>query len=114
MSLGTTLSFSQVRAAREVGRLELTPALRLAPRHIKVAALMADGLRNKDIAQHLGITEGAVKVYVSEVYAITGLDSRLKITQWVKSRESVEYGQALDAAKLLAALQVTALEVPAA
>ena len=51
----------------------------LTPREREVAALIADGLSNKEIARTLGITLGTVKHYVHRILEKTGLNGRVAI-----------------------------------
>lgn len=51
----------------------------LTPRQHQVAALVATGLRNKDIALALGIGVGTVKDHVHAILERTGLDSRAAV-----------------------------------
>jgi DNA-binding NarL/FixJ family response regulator len=53
----------------------------LTPREREVAALVADGLSNKQIARELQITVGTVKHYVHQILEKTGLRSRVGIAQ---------------------------------
>jgi DNA-binding NarL/FixJ family response regulator len=53
----------------------------LTPREREVAALVADGLSNKQIARKLQITVGTVKHYVHQILEKTGLRSRVGIAQ---------------------------------
>ena len=53
----------------------------LTPREREVAALIADGLSNKQIARILRITVGTVKHYVHEILEKTGLHGRVGIAQ---------------------------------
>ncbi len=46
----------------------------LSLREKAVIAALQEGLTNKAIGQRLGLTEGTVKVYLSTVYAKTGLN----------------------------------------
>ncbi len=63
-----------VLSPRVAGRLA-----RLAPRELEIAALIADGLVNKEIADHLGLTLGTVKSYVHRIIAKTELPNRAAI-----------------------------------
>lgn len=40
----------------------------LSPRERQIAALMGQGLMNKEIAFELGLTEGTIKAYASRLY----------------------------------------------
>jgi DNA-binding NarL/FixJ family response regulator len=51
----------------------------LTPRELQVAALVAAGLTNKEIARQLGITLGTVKYYVHQILEKTELPSRVAI-----------------------------------
>ena len=51
----------------------------LTPREREVAALIAAGLSNKQIAKRLGITVGTVKHYVHQILEKTGLTGRVAI-----------------------------------
>ena len=100
MPLGSTLSFAAARAKCEEPRLVADP--RLGPRHLKIARLMADGLRHKDIAKALGITVSSSKVYACQLYALAGLSGPAGVANWVNGRS------AEDVARILKAWGVTA------
>jgi two-component system nitrate/nitrite response regulator NarL len=51
----------------------------LSPREREVADLVAKGLRNRDIAAALGISEGTVKVHLCRVYERLGISSRTEL-----------------------------------
>lgn len=59
--------------------LPLASLQALTPRERQVAALIADGLSNKQIAARLRITVGTVKHYVHQILEKTGLRSRVAI-----------------------------------
>jgi two-component system nitrate/nitrite response regulator NarL len=48
----------------------------LTPREHEVLSLVADGLRNREIAQRLGITEHTVKFHLAAVFGKLGARSR--------------------------------------
>ena len=75
-----------VEATHELGMplLILSPGaakclVRLTPREREVAALIADGLLNKQIADRLGLTVGTVKHYVHRIIEKTELPNRAAI-----------------------------------
>ncbi len=59
----------------------------LTPREREVAALIADGLPNKEIARTLAITVGTVKHYVHQILEKTGLPSRVAIATEAKAHQ---------------------------
>ena len=60
---------------------ELLSAQRVAltPRERQMMGLVAQGLRNKEIAYTLGVTEGTVKVYLSRLFQKVGATDRLDL-----------------------------------
>ena len=54
------------------GQLEESPGGELTGRESEVLALLAQGLANKQIAAHLGISEHTVKFHVSAIYSKLG------------------------------------------
>jgi DNA-binding CsgD family transcriptional regulator len=66
------------RQPRTPGRL--TPvALGLSPREREVVQLVAAGLRNKEIALHLQISEKTVKFHLGRIFDKLGVDSRTEL-----------------------------------
>lgn len=55
------------------------PLAKLNPRERKIAALVARGLRNRDIGSELGIGECTVKVYLHTMYQKLGIDNRTEL-----------------------------------
>ena len=49
----------------------------LTPRQGQIVSLVAQGLKNKEIAFSLGITEGTVKVYLYKLFRKLGMNDRL-------------------------------------
>jgi two-component system nitrate/nitrite response regulator NarP len=60
----------------------------LSPRERELVQLVRQGLRNRDIAEQLGITEGTVKVYLHSVFEKTGVANRTELAirsaEWVR------------------------------
>jgi two-component system nitrate/nitrite response regulator NarP len=54
-------------------------AERLTGRELDVARLVARGLRNKEVARQLSITEGTVKMYLHTVYEKLNVTSRVEL-----------------------------------
>ena len=74
--------FEQQAVARAMERMnkrdtELDRLKRLlTPRELELVALAAEGLRNKEIAERLSITEGTVKIHLHNVYEKLGVTGR--------------------------------------
>lgn len=60
----------------------------LSPRERELVKLVRQGLRNRDIAERLGITEGTVKAYLHSVFEKTGVVNRTELA--IRSAEWVE------------------------
>lgn len=69
---------------REAGARE--SAERLTPREIEVVQMVAAGLRNKEIARRLTVTEGTVKVHLHHIYSKLGVDGRLELLKYAQER----------------------------
>jgi len=66
-----------VPAARPLG--DAAPGATLTPRETEIVRLVARGLRNKELAQRLAITEGTVKIHLHNIYDKLGVDGRLEL-----------------------------------
>lgn len=51
----------------------------LSPRERELVELVRQGLRNRDIAERLGVTEGTVKVYLHGVFGKLGIRNRTEL-----------------------------------
>ena len=56
-----------------------TTRVTLTPRERQVMGLVAQGLRNKEIAYTIGVTEGTIKVYLSRLFQKVGANDRLDL-----------------------------------
>lgn len=65
----------RTRLAKE--RALLAPSL--TPRERELVELVRQGLRNRDIASQLGVTEGTVKVYLHAIFDKAGVDNRTEL-----------------------------------
>ena len=73
-----------------VGRLEGSTVRAvgdLTARESEVAALIADGLTNSQLAERLFISPKTAAVHVSNILAKLGLSSRTEIAAWAIRRE---------------------------
>ena len=46
--------------------------------------LVADGLANKQIARHLGITERTVKAHLTSIFSTIGVTDRTQAALWAE------------------------------
>ena len=69
------------RALATIASREATgnPNRLLTARELEVVRMIAEGLRNKAIAERLSISEGTVKIHLHNVYEKLGLDGRLEL-----------------------------------
>jgi two-component system nitrate/nitrite response regulator NarP len=65
----------RIRQAKE--RAARAPSL--TPRERDLIDLVRQGLRNRDIAAQLGVTEGTVKVYLHAIFDKLGVDNRTEL-----------------------------------
>ena len=56
---------------------------RLAPREVQVAALVYEGLTNREIGQSVGTTEQVIKNYLRVVFDKLGVWSRLELALYI-------------------------------
>lgn len=73
----------------EAARTEGSGRSILSPRETELVRLVRQGMRNRDIAAQLGITEGTVKVYLHSVFEKTGVANRtelaIRAAEWLGS-----------------------------
>lgn len=56
----------------------------LTPREVEVTKMVAAGLRNKDIASRLSITEGTVKFHLHSIYEKLRIDGRYALINYAR------------------------------
>ena len=56
----------------------------LTPREVEVARMVASGLRNKEIASRLDITEGTVKFHLHGIYEKLRIDGRFALINYAR------------------------------
>jgi DNA-binding NarL/FixJ family response regulator len=61
-----------------------TPAATLSARERDVLRLVAQGLRNRSIAERLDISEGTVKAHLHNVYEKLDVNSRIELTNYAR------------------------------
>jgi len=64
------------------------------PREHQVIALVAQGLKNGEIAQIIGTTEHVVKNYLRCIYDKLGLWNRVELALWHEARRHENLAQA--------------------
>ena len=70
------------RAINAIARREAAggdPAKSLTARELEIVRMIAQGLRNKAIAERMSISEGTVKIHLHNIYEKLGLDGRLEL-----------------------------------
>jgi two-component system nitrate/nitrite response regulator NarL len=82
-------SYAECLEKVTAGRIWLEPELadalltartiRLSPRERQLIGLLTQGLRNKEIAGRMNITEGTTKAYLSRLFEKTGAGDRLEL-----------------------------------
>ncbi|MEQ1786961.1 MAG: response regulator transcription factor [Acidimicrobiales bacterium] len=66
-----------------------SPTAALTPREHEVLSLVTDGLANKQIARHLGISEKTVKAHLTRVFATIGVADRTQAAMWAVGRRAL-------------------------
>lgn len=69
---------------REAGVQEAASVL--TPREIQLVRMVAQGLRNREIAEQLHITEGTVKAHLHNVYKKLGLETRVAVRRYAEEK----------------------------
>jgi DNA-binding NarL/FixJ family response regulator len=80
-----TLARAQGRG-RAAAPVQSAGAPALTPRETEIVRLVAQGLRNKELAQRLSITEGTVKIHLHNIYDKLGVDGRLELVLSAQQR----------------------------
>jgi len=60
----------------------MATAFRIPPKTYSIAALVAQGLKNNEVARILGTTEGVVKNYLRALYDVSGMSNRTEFSTW--------------------------------
>jgi two-component system, NarL family, nitrate/nitrite response regulator NarL len=77
----------QMVVGREAAEREV--AQTLTPREIEIVKMIAEGLRNRAVADRLGISEGTVKVHLHNIYEKLALDGRLELVLYAQQKQLV-------------------------
>jgi DNA-binding NarL/FixJ family response regulator len=72
---------------REAG---LADAVRvLTPRELEIVRMVATGLRNRQIAEKLNITEGTVKIHLHSIYQKVNVSGRVELSIYARDKSLV-------------------------
>jgi len=63
----------------------------ITERQREIVQLVCQGLRNRDIAEMLNLTEGTVKIYLHKIYRKTGISNRTELA--MRASELTRRGQ---------------------
>jgi DNA-binding NarL/FixJ family response regulator len=69
---------------REAGTREVAQVL--TPRELEIVRLAANGLRNKEIADQLAISEGTVKIHLHKSYEKLHVDNRVALLRYAQAK----------------------------
>jgi len=78
------LTFTKVLLQREANAREAAGTL--TPREIEIVRMVAAGLRNKEIANKLSISEGTVKIHLHHIYEKLGMEGRLELALYAQEK----------------------------
>lgn len=68
--------------AREASRQQAAKVL--TTREVELVRHVSQGLRNKEVAARLGITEGTVKIHLHRIYEKLGMNSRVELANYAR------------------------------
>jgi DNA-binding CsgD family transcriptional regulator/pimeloyl-ACP methyl ester carboxylesterase len=77
----------QVRRFLRLPRLRRAVPTSLTPRQTEVAALVAEGLTNRELAERLGISERSAESHLERIRLRLGFRSRSQVAAWYVARE---------------------------
>jgi len=56
------------------------------PRQLRIIEMVAQGLKNREIAKNLGVTPQVVSNYLHTIYSEMGVPNRLKLALWYENQ----------------------------
>lgn len=80
---GTLQVIAEVADSLHTGPM---PGPFLSPRQRTLVELVRLGLRNREIAEKLEVTEGTVKTYMSALFKKAGVRNRTELALWASRR----------------------------
>jgi DNA-binding NarL/FixJ family response regulator len=72
---------------REAGEREAAGVL--TPREIEMVAMVARGLRNKEMSERLAISEGTVKIHLHNIYKKLKVENRVELILYAQAKRLV-------------------------
>ena len=76
---GETWIDPEIAERTRLAKEKASNAPSLTPRERELVELVRQGLRNREIATQLGVTEGTVKVYLHAIFDKVGVDNRTEL-----------------------------------
>lgn len=80
------------RALSKILRRQSSGAPSLTPRETEIVGMVASGLRNKEIASRLSISEGTVKIHLHSIYEKLQVGGRLELSVYARDHGLVPRG----------------------
>jgi DNA-binding NarL/FixJ family response regulator len=74
------------------GAVDRGPLAQLTVRERAIAQLVGQGLRNREIGQELGLTEGTVKVALHRIYEKLGIETRVELAMLARDTDKPRHG----------------------
>ena len=74
--------------AGELARLVMVQAPLREPsdQQLRIIGLVAEGLKNREIAEKLGMSSNVVRNYISKIYGEVGVNNRVQLALWYEAR----------------------------
>ena len=80
------LPSAPITSAKRVRSTPGEPSTPLSRRELEVAALLLEGMTDRQIAERLVITEGTAGVHVSHIFNKLGFHSRTEVASWARQQ----------------------------